>query len=227
MDKKADRFDNIGRIIRDFVKVYLDNPFNFLNEADVQSLLFPIIRDSCQDELVPMIGEHEHSDSYGPVGKIEINPVHREYPREHGKTGQFDIAIINKDKIQPGKNKKNDNFWYQPVDLAIEIKLTGPHLSKLFDDVKKINDYNKDNKLAVPGVVLQFIHPYMWGEEIKEIRCYQGKDGKYDIKAISADEITVDKGKVVGYFIGVTKEDKNNNIGSKRSYFKVTSYSAS
>jgi hypothetical protein len=229
MDGKADRREKVQNEIRKFADNYLKEPFNYLNEADVQSILFCRIRDILKEEKVTMAGEHQHK--YGKIDSITINTVHREYPREYSKEGQFDIAIIDKENHNSEPKLKNDNFWYQPVEIAIEIKLTGPHIDNMFDDIDKISKYrrqNKGNKLndhdpKTSGIVLQFIHPYLWGDKIQESKNYKG----YKIEEIGLDGIIIEENKVVGYIIGITKGDTENKVSPKRSYFKVASNSAS
>ena len=149
--------------INSFIKLFQENPYDFLYEAEIQAILYAQMKATLagDDVRLPVV---YHRDT---IGKdfVQTGIVRAEYPFAPAR---FDIAIIHPDsKIQKreGNGFKNDAFWSQDLLGAIEIKYCqlGERLtykiSNLTADMNKLRDYkNPENQNRFHfGLALLFI----------------------------------------------------------------------
>lgn len=117
--------ENFYKAIDLLVFEYQKNPFNFLYEKDLQSLLFSNLYSLLSGDSIEINGGYFSANYPGPILKIKTNPVKSEYP----VTKRFDVAILDPNNVKHFNQKeasekgwKSDPFWDQPVRAAAEIK---------------------------------------------------------------------------------------------------------
>lgn len=126
----------IFKISDDFKK----NPFNFLYESSIQGRLYSLLYDELQNEIKIIKSANK---TLLNKTEAEICIVQTEYP----SVIRFDIAFIDKEGHPPNESLKNESFWIQPINFAIEIKYAqlGDNVEyKSLEakmDILKIEDY--------------------------------------------------------------------------------------
>lgn len=148
-----------------FCKEFKNNPFNFLYESSIQGRLYSLM----YEELAAL----NESASFITSGKKltiggtqNVSLVQTEYPSEV----RFDIAFIDKNRMirndEYSKKYKNELFWIQPVNIAIEIKYAqlgdkiDDKVLQLKNDISKIENYRTQKNytsLNFLGIALLFI----------------------------------------------------------------------
>ena len=122
---------NLHSAIEELVVRFQRNPYDFLYESDLQSMLFSLLERRFADEKIAMTGGYWPSADYGGRETIYIIPVKSEYPLDGGpgRGQRFDIALIDPSTVRnydpeiwPSAGLKNDAFWTQPVLAAVELK---------------------------------------------------------------------------------------------------------
>jgi hypothetical protein len=76
-DVIMDYFKKVYEAINEFVGKYQDNPFNFLYEADIRSILFSILFQKFETESITLQGGWFHN-IYGGGDSIQTIPVTNE-----------------------------------------------------------------------------------------------------------------------------------------------------
>lgn len=144
--------------INETVKQYLAQPFDFLYESDIQSLLFCSLRKEFQHKcFVPQAKDVNTLFCQSTVRPI--NPIKSEFPMNLDSSFQrFDIAILDESQDE------SHRIWWQPSRVAIEIKLWQPDGTggSPRDDVRKLRNYQAErNLLGKPftGISMLFAHP--------------------------------------------------------------------
>ena len=157
-------FDLVKKEFRLFIDKFQENPFNFLTEYDLQSILYTKIFDNFESNNIKVSIETTVDDHsvriFNPEGTISINPVRREYPASHG----FDIAIIDDTELNPILSA----YWHQKLKVAVELKYHRSSMSNSINlrkkgfekDIQKLLAYCNDEKTQnknFRGVALLFI----------------------------------------------------------------------
>ena len=185
----------LHKAIADFILEYQSNPFNFLFERDLQSLLFATAYKRFTKVKIRMRGGYHGLEAYGGKDYIETIPIKCEYPTSR----IFDIAMIDAELVEgydpavwQRHNWKNDRFWDQRVRAAIELKylqLGDANSRKAVDvsiDVNKLTDYRKESpRRRFLGISLTCIQsakldarPFCVGEPLMSQR-YMPQTGIY------------------------------------------------
>jgi len=163
--------NRIDKVLREFTAHFVSNPFDFLKEADIQSLLFARLYDAIQ-EKIPI--ERKTKGSF-----IEMSPVKTEYttdPRIYSQD-RLDIVILDSrqavgfhdfKKKYPSVYVNNEVLWRQEASVAIEIKYCqlGDKLkdkfSLMLNDLERLRKYaeqvRRDQDFV--GIALLFIQPH-------------------------------------------------------------------
>lgn len=137
------------------VAEFIANPFDFLYESDLRSVLYYFARQALEDSRVPL---RVRDPRAGTTSDLTITRVRSEYPSELTPRQRFDIAILP-DVLGPSKNR-----WCQPVRAAVELKLwqvdgTGGWMER---DRSKLTGYLETCRAAQRpfcGIGLVFVHP--------------------------------------------------------------------
>jgi hypothetical protein len=201
MEAIMDYLKKVHEAIKEFVDKYQNNPFNFLYEADIRSILFSIIFQKFGTETVKLRGGYS-GNNYSRVDSIPTIPVKCEYPTpgsHESKIGTFDIAVIDPHHLihynseQPKlKGWKSDPFWTQNLRIAIEIKycqlghVPRHKVTESAKDIEKLREYHRhssDRKFL--GIALIFIQsesidirPFRLGEALND-RYAEPSEGVY------------------------------------------------
>jgi hypothetical protein len=136
-----------------FIKVFQNNPFEFLFESDIQARLYSILRERVRHEVaLPVVYHKERMGS----NTITTSIIKTEYPSKTKVGGKFDIAVIHPDSRKKlgeeeiGDGALNDAFWNQNLLGTIEIKYgqvgleLKRELGRLWRDVRKLQGYNSN-----------------------------------------------------------------------------------
>lgn len=159
--------------INEFIGRYQSNPFDFLYEADIRSILFSTIFQKFGADTVSLKGGYS-GKYYHQVDSIQTIPVKCEYPttKSHvSKTSTFDIAVIDSGHLihydaekAKKENWKSDPFWKQYLRIAMEIKYCqlghNPHYkaNEIDKDVEKLHRYRSGScDRQFLGIALAFI----------------------------------------------------------------------
>lgn len=104
---------------------YVGQYASFLNESDIQGLLFTKMFDQFGAYSYPFKPKNERWWRTDTEVTLAINPIKMEYGYDDETNNRskerFDIAFI--DSIDSSDSNQEDNWWRAPVRLAIEIKL--------------------------------------------------------------------------------------------------------
>ena len=152
--------------IREFVKRYQQNPFDFLYEADIRALLAAELWHRFSEVPLSLRGGYWYPAIGGTIGAISTVPIKCEYPGE-----RFDIALIDRtsprhfDAAQARlEGWRSDTFWNQPVRAAIEIKCcqvtddARRRRQDLDTDVRKLANYlDKRGDKPFLGLAMIFV----------------------------------------------------------------------
>lgn len=133
----------LNEALKNFAIEYCINPFKYLYEADVQVLLSKHLElEFSADHKIKR--EQKHYPSLESEKSMNIGKIHREYPADI----RFDNVVL-RDPLQlsEAQRKSNmyyENWYYQPVRYAIELKLVPLYLlpkTKAADD--SMDDYQR------------------------------------------------------------------------------------
>jgi hypothetical protein len=147
-----------------FIKIFRENPFDFLSESDIQAAIYSILHEQIKE---PFYMKVETLKNRKLIDKDQVltNLVKTQYPakkRQEPTEGLFDVAIIHPDsKIPPSQT--NEGWWNQKLLGAIEIKYfqgtnKKENVSGLKEDLLKLKNYENDHKDKFKfGLALLFI----------------------------------------------------------------------
>ena len=149
----------LERAVDRTVHEFRDNPWDFLSENDIQSLLFAELRREMRELRNSYQSSCRKDRHLGAFS--DINPVKTEYQLvPDGKGMTCDIAVLCH------KQDQSSNLWRQPCRVAIEIKFwqaaEGGVWSDLLRDIEKLQLYwAKRNPSGQPftGIAMLFVHP--------------------------------------------------------------------
>ena len=156
----------IWEALKHLVTDYHSHPLDFFNEHDVQAVLHGYLRrefEKCNIRLPASLCNVRKTPAYE---RSTYSPVKAEYSFDtqysfgteaRPARGRFDLAILT------GEQDQHATIWYQPVRVAIEIKLWttvdggGPR-----QDVAKLKNYHHAARAKgcnFTGLSLLFVHP--------------------------------------------------------------------
>jgi hypothetical protein len=150
-----------------FIKIFRENPFDFLSESDIQAAIYSILHEQIKE---PFYMKVETLKNRKLIDKDQIltNLVKTQYPAISKKLETrrvFDIAIIHPDsKISKTELNTNEAWWNQELLGAIEIKyFQGTNengaVRGLREDLVKLKNHHKkesEDKFEF-GLALLFI----------------------------------------------------------------------
>lgn len=157
----------VEKALANLVKDYQSSPLDFLNEHDVQAVLYGHLRQAYEHariRLDPIRCKTKTTPSF--EGLPFFNPVKAEYSLDtkysfgsqiKSMRGRVDLAILSPNQ------KQNATVWYQPARVAIELKLWSPvDGGGPMRDVVKLKTYHaaaKSTDCAFTGISLLVVHP--------------------------------------------------------------------
>lgn len=149
-----------------FIAEFQQNPFKFLYERDIQSVLYARLYDTFYSNTIQLVGGYHTKEEYGGSTKIKTVPVHCE---QNDRGRPFDIVLIDDGQLIPysestraAESWANDKFWRQPLRAAIEIKYhqlgdtPSRRINGFNTDYTKLQAYGDDNRNFL-GIALLFV----------------------------------------------------------------------
>lgn len=145
---------------------YQAYPLDFFNEHDVQAVLYGHLRQRFQKNNIRLDAAKCETKRTEEFKGRKYNPVKSEYSfntqwsfgdEVRPGRGRFDLAVLS------AAQREDRTVWYQPVRVAIEIKLWSPvDGGGPRQDVIKLRNYHaaaQSNACRFTGISLLFVHP--------------------------------------------------------------------
>ena len=160
--------DVVKATLMSFVKIFQNNPFDFLYETDIQASIYSKLfyEFSLLRQSKPMTGEKWIEEHYRDGSFVTTNIVKTEYPSGI----RFDIAVLDPglQYVKCTPQMSNDMFWSQPVLIAIELKycMLGDNANSkknsCLSDLEKLKRYQADHPQPdrFCGLAVLFIMSY-------------------------------------------------------------------
>jgi hypothetical protein len=164
----------IRSVLIKFIKNFQNNPFQYFYEEDIRASLYVLLKSEIN--IMRNFPTKIYSEGLGR-DLINTSIVKSEYP----SFSRFDIAIL--------RCSEETDYYNQPVDIAIELKL-GSH--KIFSDqtagfksdINKLKKYkNNHTNENFTGLAIYFCQTDIEGAEIDE--WYKDLSKKFELVEIN------------------------------------------